>query len=222
MEKPTYLKMSKLIDMIEWPQRDRCENALAAYGKAMRKPQASPAHNQVWKGGYWDHMVESMNTAVVLYELLNSLRPLKFSLSEALFVLFWYHFERLPQVEISEEFALLRKNVTSAQFNALRYLEGEGKRFDEKERRQWPLAAFLQMCDIASSRLWPSYPLAADDPWQGARRVSRRAAEDGRHNSTWICPVCGSDGRSLRRRNDAHDGFKFCVYCGICRDGLII
>lgn len=217
MYQAAYLSMSELVEMIDSPDRQICQQILLDNGELFRQVQGSSRNHQAWPGGYWDHVVECMNMAAVLYDTLNDLRPLGFSLSDALLVLFLHDIEKpwkyeldkngqsqdKPELQDKAARMQFRKakldeygfRLTKAQGNAMYYVEGEFKDYSNQVRRQWPLGAFVQMCDNNSGRLWPNHPLTQDDPWTGAGRVA-----DQEHvlASNWICPTCGSDSSMLK------------------------
>lgn len=133
------------------------------------------SHNhQTWQGGYRDHLEEVMNTACVLYNSLNTLRSLNFTLSQALFVLFLHDVDKLQRYEvvagevmkkqdyekglIQHTKQLLEKKysyvLSPEEANALEYVHGEGADYSSKRRVMNELAAFVHCCDIISARIW--------------------------------------------------------------------
>jgi hypothetical protein len=130
-----------------------------------------------------------MNIAVVLYEALSPLRPVPFSLSDALVVMFVHDlekpwaYEQTPEgwrrreglKENAHAFRLARLAEAGVTLpadleRAVAFVEGEGAHYSNRERAMSPLAAFCHMCDVASARLWHDYPREHDDPWAGAAR----------------------------------------------------
>jgi hypothetical protein len=132
----------------------------------MFKNAAGSSHNhQAWEGGYFDHVVETMNIACWLYE--TSPRVLPFTLTDALTVLFLHDLEK-PFKEIvgstwktkddRRDFreTLIQQNqipLTAEQKNALLYVMFP-LHYSGTERKMKPLAAFCHTCDILSARLW--------------------------------------------------------------------
>lgn len=152
----------------------------------------SSANHQAWPGGYHDHVVETMNVGLVLHDALSACRPLPFTRSDVLLVLFLHDVEKPWKYEIregvlqpiadlasksaqrafrAEKLAEYGIRLTTEQANALRYVECEGADYSRERRVMQPLAALCHMADVASARLWPEHPLAHDDPWIGAHRV---------------------------------------------------
>jgi hypothetical protein len=193
-----YLSFAELLDRIDQPYRSAFERLLAEYGDLFRAARGSSHNHQAWPGGYADHVREVMNTAVVLHDALARLRPLPFSLSDALVVLFVHDLEKpwaYEQVDgawrrreglkenahtfrlskLAEAGAMLPEELERAVF----FVEGEGSHYSNRHRVMSPLAAFCHMCDVASARVWHDYPLERDDPWAGA---SRSHAEAGGGN----------------------------------------
>src|SRR5262249_9207094 len=67
---------------------------LAEHNDLFWSARGSSHNHQAWAGGYAHHVREVMNVAVVLYDALGQLRPLPFSLSDALVVLFVHDLEK--------------------------------------------------------------------------------------------------------------------------------
>ena len=121
-----------------------------------------------------------------------SVRPLPFSLSDALITTYLHdaekpwkyelgpdgHLQHRPEFKVKssdQEFRikLLEKYgiiLTPEQENGIHYAEGELNDYTNKRRVMGPLAAFTHMCDVASARLWFDHPLEENDPWIGAKR----------------------------------------------------
>ena len=74
--------------MIEEPNRSACLRILADNRKLFQTVQGSTNNHQNWPGGYFDHVQEIMNIAVVRYGQMNSIRSLPFSLSDLLLVVY--------------------------------------------------------------------------------------------------------------------------------------
>lgn len=141
---------------------------------------ATKSHH-AWKGGYRHHIQEVMNLARILYERLDSERPLPFPLASAYLVLFLHDCEKpfrhasdqqlkaFPWVDkrpTKSDKAFQKKlidhydfTVSDDEWNALRYVEGEPEsEYIEGNRLQRPLAAFCHVCDTISARIWYDYP----------------------------------------------------------------
>lgn len=177
--------LNTLIDRIDEPNRGACKRLYEDHKERFDQAPGALTKHQAWPGGYVDHLEETMNFGRDLYALMGSQRPLDFSLSDALLVLFLHDLEKpFRYVETSREFhsdedkenfieSMLGKGerrhgtghdaaygfeLTDAHRNALRYVHGEGDDFSRTERIQKPLAAFVHICDVASARIWFDYP----------------------------------------------------------------
>ncbi|MBI5513162.1 MAG: hypothetical protein HY909_05295 [Deltaproteobacteria bacterium] len=196
MDLPPYHTIEGLIELIDEPNRAACKGFLATNLALMERTQGSTNNHQAWPGGYKDHVQEIMNIARVLYRTYEALRPLPFSLSDALLVVFlhdveklWKYVEgddgalhRVPSMQTKEGEHAFRAEkfreygfvLSEEQRNGLKYAEGELRDYSNRERRMGPLAALCHCADVTSARLWFDHPLAtAADPWEGARRVRR-------------------------------------------------
>ncbi len=193
MEGTRYLLLDDLVLLIHEPQQTPVRQLVADHRQLFETVQGSANKHQAWPGGYVDHVCEVMNLAVQLDTVMRQLRPLPYSLSDALLVLFlhdsekpWkYRLTAAGQAEIIPELAdksaqhkfraakLAEYGITltEPQLNAMQYVEGEMGDYSPERRVMNELAAFCHMCDVASARVWHAYPAAADDPWPGAKRV---------------------------------------------------
>ncbi|HUS32706.1 MAG TPA: hypothetical protein VMZ53_29600 [Kofleriaceae bacterium] len=189
-----YESVDALIARIDEPNRSACARIVADNRALFATVQGSTNNHQAWRGGYLDHITEVMNIALVLYDRLSALRPLPFSRSDILLVVFLHDIEKPWKYELGADGQLHHKAnmqgkeahhafrlemlerygvaLTAEHENGLRYAEGELSDYTNKERRMGPLAAMAHMCDVASARLWFDYPAAVDDPWPGATRVA--------------------------------------------------
>lgn len=89
-----YLTLEQLIQQIPEPDANGCLKLLRENFDKINKAPGSSANHQAWEGGYVDHILEVMNFGCRLYHLMNSLRPLPFSLGDALLVLFLHDIEK--------------------------------------------------------------------------------------------------------------------------------
>lgn len=187
-----YHELLRAIERIDEPYKSACLRIYVEHGVLFRTVPGSTNNHQAWPGGYWDHVTEVMNIALELYPMLASKRQLPFSLSDALLVLFLHDIEKpwkydmLPKGRLEIKPALREKpaqhayritrlaeygiSLTDDQLNGLKYVEGELADYTSRRRVMGPLAAFCHACDNLSARLWFNYPLAANDPWDGAQR----------------------------------------------------
>jgi hypothetical protein len=185
----SYLSLGELLQRMDQPYRSTFQQFVAKYDDLFREARGSSHNHQAWAGGYIDHIREVMNIAVVLYDTLGQLRPLPFSLSDVLAVLFVHDLEKLWAYEevggtwrrragfkenahafrlakLTEAGVTLPAELERAAF----FVEGEGIDYNARTRSMSPLAAFCHMCDVASARLWHDFPRERDDPWIGAGR----------------------------------------------------
>lgn len=188
-----YHSLNELIDMIDEPNKRCCKNIFEDNKELFIDARGSSYKHQNWWGGYLDHLTETMNYATVFYSTLDNLRPLPFSLSDSLLVLYlhdkekpwryikqddgsWKINPKLVNKEIQVEPFVKQKikkygfALSPAHLNALKYVEGEKGDYSQKERVQGILAAFVHLCDNWSARGLYDYPKEHNDPWKGAQR----------------------------------------------------
>lgn len=175
------------------PQRSQILAMLEAEDVVMSQTRGSTNNHQAWPGGWKDHYADGMNIARVLFHTLNNLRPLPFTLHDALVAFFahdiekpwkydlgedgqWHHKSNFATKEDANNFrdAKLAEygiELTSMQANAMKFAEGEIEgTYNNRERASSELAGFVHMVDHCSARVWHAYPAAADDPWKGSHR----------------------------------------------------
>ena len=189
-----YESVESLIARIDEPNRSACARIVAENRALFATVQGSTNNHQAWRGGYLDHVTEIMNIANVLYDRFDALRPLPFSRSDLLLVVFLHDIEKPWKYDLGVDGQLHHKaemqgkdphqrfsmelltrygiTLTAEHENGLRYAEGELADYTNKQRRMGPLAAMAHMCDVASARLWFDHPAAVGDPWIGARRAA--------------------------------------------------
>jgi hypothetical protein len=192
-----YESVESLVARIDEPNRSACARIVADHRELFATVPGSTHNHQAWRGGYLDHVSEVMNIANVLYDRFAELRPLPFSRSDILLVVFLHDIEKPWKYELGVDGQLHHKaemqgkeahqkfrmemlarygvTLTAEHENGLRYAEGELADYTNKQRRMGPLAAMAHMCDVASARLWFDHPAAVDDPWIGARRSGSRS-----------------------------------------------
>lgn len=187
-----YLTLSELIEQVDEPYRSACINIFNDNKERILSARGSTHNHQAWLGGYLDHVREIMNVAVILYNTLHSKRPLPFSLSDALLVLFlhdlekpwafeeingnWQRTKLFQSKEDAHKFRISKiaeYGVTLPDYleRAVFFVEGEIKHYSNTQRAMSPLAAFCHLCDVTSARIWYGYPTIQDDPWIGAGRL---------------------------------------------------
>ncbi len=188
-----YFSLEQLINMIDQPNRNSCNRLTDENKETFRIARGSSHNHQYWIGGYVDHLCEIMNLAVVFYKTLDDLRPLEFSLSDALLALYLHDLEKpwrylsasegncvvnpvladkkktaLPFVEQKvKEYGFV---LTEEHWNAVKYAEGEKDDYSPGKRISSPLAAFVHLCDSWSARGWYDCPRKENDEWKGAKR----------------------------------------------------
>lgn len=190
--RPPYRTVEELVGLIDEPNRSACWRILDENRRLFQTVQGSTNNHQAWPGGYWDHVSEVMNIAAFLYPRMNFLRPLPFSLSDALLVVFLHDVEKPWKYEIGPDGQLQHREglrtkedahgfrgqklaqysfaLTPEQENAMRYVEGEFDDYTNRRRVMGPLAAFCHLCDVTSARIWYDHPQVKDDPWPDACR----------------------------------------------------
>ncbi|MDP3793040.1 MAG: hypothetical protein Q8Q89_04930 [bacterium] len=188
-----YQTIEELLVLVDEPNGSVCKNILSDNRKLFQTVQGSTNNHQNWPGGYSDHIQEIMNIAVILYGQLSSVRPLPFSLSDLLLVVYLHDIEKPWKYEIREDGQLHHKSTmktkgdhqrfrmaklkeygigfTPEQENGMKYAEGELNDYSNRHRVMGPLACVAHMCDVTSARLWFSHPMENNDPWQGAKRI---------------------------------------------------
>lgn len=170
--------------LIDEPNSSKCRHILENKSQQLNIARGSSNNHQAWTGGYLDHITETMNIAVKLFDLMNNLRPLPFSLSDALLVIWLHDIEKVWKYEIIDGQFCIRDSMksketqyqfkmmickgygielTHPQLIAIKYIEGEGKDYSSKQRIMNELAAFCHMCDVASARVW--YDYGKDKNW---------------------------------------------------------
>ncbi len=188
----TYFTIDELVSLIIEPNGSICKKILNDYRHLFETASGSSHNHQTWRGGYIDHVAEVMNLAFVDYRNLNRLRPLLFSLSDALLILFlhdlekpWrFHLDVNGELQEIQELKTKRAKAefrlkklfeygiifTAEQTNAFKYVEGELDEYTNKRRVMGPLAAFCHRQDVWSARGWWDYPMEKSDPWIDAGR----------------------------------------------------
>lgn len=169
--------LEKLIfkfNLIDEPNASACKRLLEDNLELFLKAPGSSHNHQAWPGGYLGHVYDTMHIGMELYFALSAMnRPLDFSYSDVLLVMFLHDLEKPwkycdPSIDLSTK--LQRKafraakiaeygiTLTDAQQNALDYVEGEYEDYSSKKRVMGPLAALCHMADVASARIWHDFP----------------------------------------------------------------
>jgi len=189
LESGHYLDLTSLLSLVRYHNRQRFGKIIDDNAERFMTARGSTHNHQAWKGGYLDHVRETMNIACQLYRTLNGLRKLPFQLSDALEVMFLHDIEKPfkqegflvdsegNKVEATkanrEQF---RRNLivkydiklTEEQDNAMKYVEGVPDNvYTPNFRIMRELAAFCHCCDILSARLWHDRGQEIDAPeWE--------------------------------------------------------
>ena len=171
-------QLYRLVKKIDPRDRKHVLAILKTEDERIRTAAGGLYKHQNWKGGYIDHVVETMSVACLLYKVLNSQRRLPFTLSDALYVLFLHDLEKIYKITIDKWGRPIRSDLatnpkyrsastivkrlkvplTKDQLNALTYVEGENKDYHPTKRIMNPLAALVHCCDTVSARIWFNEP----------------------------------------------------------------
>lgn len=194
MSTPKYFTIEELIGFIDEPNRSACMRILTENRELFETVRGSTHNHQTWDGGFIDHTLDICNYGYYLYDFNASFgRPLPFSKSDAILILFLHDLEKPWRIEVmpdgtvrnrpgldtKEAFKKFREDkleeygiiLSKEQLNGLTYVEGEIKDYSSTHRVMNELAAFCHQCDNWSARAWYAYPLESNDPWIGADRV---------------------------------------------------
>lgn len=192
MTEPKYYSLDEALDLVDQPNRSVCKSLLEKEAELFSKAKGSSTKHQPWEGGYIDHVTDTMNLAILFYDSLYSTgRPLNFSLSDSLLVMFLHDLEKPFKQLKGKELGLVdssgRKNnsaikkfreglfdkygfdLTDQHLNAIKYVEGENENYHPTERIMNELAAFCHMCDIWSARGWYDFPKKEGDAWKNLK-----------------------------------------------------
>jgi len=193
---PKYYSLTELLNKIEEPNGSVCKRMLEENKERFSCAIGSSHNHQSWEGGYLDHLTEIMNIAILLYKPLNEARPLHFSLSDALLVLYLHDLEKpwkyqkitegkwksdhLLKDKETQVWPFVQKKIkeynfelTDEHWNGIKYVEGEKNDYVPGKRTQNPLAAFAHLCDNWSARGWFDCPNEYD-VWKGAKKSKEK------------------------------------------------
>lgn len=191
--KLAYLPIDTLVSIIDGNNGMICGVLLEENRALFERVRGSTHNHQTWDGGYIDHITDCMNFGASLYGFIRAFgRPLPFSLSDILLVLFLHDIEKPWRIYIDADgtvrnregldtkeayvafreakFAECGLTLSPEQKNALKYVEGEYKDYSSTHRVMNELAAFCHLVDTWSARGWYDYPKATGDEWIGAGR----------------------------------------------------
>ncbi len=168
-----YKNLDHFLNLIAEPNRSSCLQIFNDNKERFQIAPGSLTKHQAWPGGYVHHVEETMNIAYNMFEMMNTFRPLNFTLSDAILILFLHDLEKpFRYVEPKQEMNTEKEKkdfvqnfidtynivLTENHKNALQYIHGEGEDYSRTENVQKPLAAFVHLCDTVSARIWPDYP----------------------------------------------------------------
>ncbi len=176
-----------LLKMIDEPNSSKCIRMYQDNKERFDNAYGSTNNHQAWSGGYIGHLTDGMNLILDQYNLLESYnRIIPFTMSDALLV-FWLHDLEKPWRIIKNEnydpryndsclinYKNLHKDqfdffklyiiekyeieLTTYQYQAYKYVEGEKNDYSSKKRVMNELAAFCHGIDNWSARGWYNYP----------------------------------------------------------------
>jgi len=163
MKEETHSIISHLLK-IEDANLFKCIELLHYFIDKYPDAPGSSSNHQAFNGGYYKHVNDILNYAIVLYNQLGLLNKLTFKLSDALLVLFLHDIEKPVKyggktLENDNEI----RNRLIAQFGiilneehimAMKYIHGEGEDYRKDMRIMSPLCAFCHCCDIISARIF--------------------------------------------------------------------
>jgi len=163
-------ELKRYVGLIDGPNCERCLRMLDEHQQRFEEAWGSSHNHQAWAGGYLGHVVEVMRLACTLHIAMGTIRPLPFTMQDALLVLFLHDLEKPWKQDLTDRtkdarhrfrLAMIAQygiELTDEQDNALQYVEGEGDDYRSNRRVMNELAAFCHMCDVASARIWHDQP----------------------------------------------------------------
>jgi hypothetical protein len=159
--------MDTIISYLELLTDPRKEAIIKYHNKNLcliNKARGSSHNHQVWEGGYSDHIAECLKIAHNIFQSLQVIRPLQFSLDSAVIVLYFHDIEKMYKyasgvVIDKDKYYNLTLPAQGISFNdeetnALTYIHGEGAYYSSERRTMNSLAAFCHVVDTISSRIW--------------------------------------------------------------------
>ena len=147
-----------------------CRKMFAKYKSVFEKAPGSKVKHQAWEGGYVQHLCQTMALAEFLYEPIKNVGGVDFELSDAIMILFLHDLEKPFKYVLGKvfhndaeksDFIKTMANdfnisLSEKHLNALKYIHGEGDDYSPTVNVQWPLSAFVHVCDVTSARIWYS------------------------------------------------------------------
>lgn len=153
-----YKEIQMMLEELSEPDRTILSRILTENLSLFREAPGSRHNHQAWKGGYFDHVSETMNLAFVFYRALGGRLP--FTVASALKVMFLHDIEkpwRFRKDKRGRVWEFLKSKKEKAEFrqglmedygviltpdeaNAMRYVEGEHRRAKPSEQVEPVLA----------------------------------------------------------------------------------
>lgn len=131
--------------------------------------------HQAWPGGYLQHVADCMSLIAMFFNMTNKYWQMPFSRASAMLIMFLHDIEKpfmqqqmcikpdmepwTKQQRMGFRNGLIARygiQLTEEEWNALRFVEGEGDDYDPTKRVMNELAALCHMADIGSARVWPN------------------------------------------------------------------
>jgi len=157
------------LNNIEGDNLGRCINLLKFLTTNYSDAPGSSHNHQAYSGGYYKHISDALEYAIILYRELESLpdrTSLNFTLSDAILVLFLHDLEK--PIKYSKDYngtedsetirdSLIKQfdvQLTEEQKLAIKYIHGEGSDYKKDQRVMSPLCAFCHCCDVISARIF--------------------------------------------------------------------
>ncbi len=166
----SYPSFDELFALIDEPLQTSLRVQHESWNPLFMASQGARHNHHAWHPfGYLDHIQECMVLAVSLYQHLGLTRPLPFSLSSALAVLYLHDVEKPfkyvrnePDLKTKEQRKKFRRDfvhkweipLSPAEIRALDLVEGENDEYSPDERTMTQLDAFCHVCDTLSARIW--------------------------------------------------------------------
>ncbi|MDQ2973458.1 MAG: hypothetical protein M3Q79_03195 [bacterium] len=196
-----YCGLDDLLSQIEGSNGLACKKIYADYKHLFETAPGASHNHQTWPGGYADHIADAMNIVSIIFDTLDNVRPLVFSKSDALLVIFLHDLEKpfrysydnngniLADPKLSNKSAKSNKRLdvisryniqlNEQQTNALRYVEGvRESEYSPGARTMGELASLCHCADTLSARLWYNHPLPeGKDTWEGSTRANSLASD---------------------------------------------
>jgi hypothetical protein len=197
--KPPYFPIESLLDMIEGENGDACKRIYSDFKDEFGAAPGSSHNHQAWPGGYIDHVTDAMNVGLSVYELYNEQRPLPFTASDVLLIVYLHDLEKPFKYTFSDTYVSEKREqfpdknagevfkrelierygiqLNEMQDNALEFVEGiRDHKYQRGKRVMGELAVVCHIADLTSARLWYNHPLAEDDTWSGSARQNTAAS----------------------------------------------